>query len=76
MIFPRQVKIYSRTYSNCSLLAKQLSNGSSVRLTICRSAEEAVTDADIVCTTTFGGKTCLNDVSVLKRGVHINGRYC
>ena len=42
-------------------------------MTLCSSADEAVEDADIVCTTTFGGEPCLTSTKSLKQGVHING---
>ena len=73
-----QVRVWSRTLTNAQKLVQELQNHSSatkgVSFKVCSTAEEAVRDADIICTTTFATTPILH-AKWVKPGAHINGTY-
>ena len=61
-----QVRIWSRTVANAQKLAAEIGARA------CSTAEEAVRDADIICTVTYTTTPVIQSAWV-KPGAHING---
>ncbi|MFH8660640.1 ornithine cyclodeaminase family protein [Streptomyces afghaniensis] len=71
----RSVRVYSRTAARTQEFAQWIRDtaGTPVRVTVCRTAEEAVTDAAVVCTTTStSDRTPLVEAGWVARGAHVN----
>lgn len=66
-----RVFVWSRNQSNTDSFVQHESRRHEVPMTVCESAEEAVADADIVCTTTSSPEPVLRG-EWLKPGAHIN----
>ena len=62
----RQVRVWSRTQENARKFAAE------IHARVCDSAEEAVRDADVICTVTFS-TTPVIKADWIKPGAHING---
>jgi len=69
----RRVWVINRTLERAEQMCKRLSDtdGIPAKIRVARNAEEALEDADIVCTATGSYRPLFNDCD-LKPGVHIN----
>lgn len=67
----KQVNIWSRKESNATLLAEKISEQYTLPVRVMKNAEEAVKDADIICTVT-ASKTPVVLGNWIKNGTHIN----
>lgn len=67
----RDVRVWGRTYEKTVSFAREQSARHSLPVTACRSAEEAVRGADIVCTVTASHQPVLSG-AWLSRGTHVN----
>ena len=63
-----QVRVWSRTHSNAQKFAQEIG------AKVCSNAEEAVKNADIICTVTFS-TTPILQAAWVKPGAHINGMF-
>ena len=61
-----QVRVWSRTHAHAQKFAQE------IHAKLCSTAEEAVRDADVICTVTFA-TTPILQASWVKPGAHING---
>lgn len=70
--------MWSRTLANAQKLVKEMTTEmghASCKFKACSTAQDAVTDADIICTATFATAPILQGQWV-KPGAHINGIQC
>jgi ornithine cyclodeaminase/alanine dehydrogenase-like protein (mu-crystallin family) len=67
----RRVRVWSRTPANAERFAREESERSGLEIEVCAGAEEAVRDADIVCTTTSAREPILSG-EWLAPGTHVN----
>lgn len=67
----RSIRIWSRSIDRAKQLAAHLSEALGIRIQVCESAEQAVAEASIVCTTT-SSRTPILYGRWLKPGVHVN----
>jgi len=67
----RRVRVWSRTFAHAQAFAKAESNRQGIKVEAMSSARDAVTNADIICTTTSAIKPILKG-EWLAPGVHIN----
>ncbi|MBT2382477.1 ornithine cyclodeaminase family protein [Streptomyces sp. ISL-11] len=71
----RSVRVYSRTRARTEAFAEWARDGAGrpVRVTVCDTAEAAVTDASVICTTTStGDRTPLVAAGWVAPGAHVN----
>lgn len=64
----RRINIFSRNHKNAQAFAASLNYEN---ITVCATAEEATTNADVICTATTSQKAIL-DSQMIKPGAHIN----
>lgn len=65
------VEIWNRNYQNAVLFKEEMELKFNVSIITCSTAEEAVTDADIICTVTSSKEPILKGAWV-KEGAHVN----
>lgn len=65
------VKVWSRNSPNAALFKEEIELKFNVSITTCSTAEEAVLDADIICTVTSSKEPILKGAWV-KEGAHVN----
>ena len=66
-----RINIWSRSEKNATRLAGKISDRYNIPVMICNNAEEAVTDADIICTVTSSSQPVVSG-NWIKKGAHIN----
>ncbi|OIK26868.1 ornithine cyclodeaminase family protein [Streptomyces malaysiense] len=72
---PRTVRVFSRTRERTMEFARWVRDASDggLRVTVCDTAEEAVTDASVICTTTStGAREPLVEAGWVAPGAHLN----
>jgi ornithine cyclodeaminase/alanine dehydrogenase-like protein (mu-crystallin family) len=67
----RAVRVYSRSLDRATAFADRASHHHGIPITICRSAQEAVRDASIICTTTSARLPVLERAWIAP-GTHLN----
>ena len=71
-----QVRIWSRNHSHAEKFAKDIkptADSAGMSVVVCSTTQEAVENADIICTVTFATTPVVRKDWV-KPGAHINGR--
>jgi ornithine cyclodeaminase len=70
----RELRVFSRNVASCERFAREMATelGDGVRVAAARSAEEAVTAADVVCCATTSAQPVF-DAGWLRPGAHVNG---